>query len=179
MTNLDAKSVMPVLNMQGISKRFDATQALDDASLVLYPGEIHALLGENGAGKSTLIKIMTGIHKPDSGQITFDGQPIQIENAAQAQQLGIAAIYQEPRIFPDLTVAENIFIAQRNRGALVSWGKLYADAEAVLARLGVSLDVRLSARGLSLANQQTIEIAKALSMNAHVLVMDEPTASLS
>ena len=172
-------SAVPALEMRGISKRFDATQALDNASLVLYPGEIHALLGENGAGKSTLIKITTGMHVPDSGQIFFDGQPIEIENAAQAQRLGIAAIYQEPRIFPDLNVAENIFIAQRGRGALVNWGKLYADAEAVLARLGVSLDVRLPARGLSLANQQTIEIAKALSMNARVLVMDEPTASLS
>ncbi len=106
-------SAVPALEMRGISKRFDATQALDNASLVLYPGEIHALLGENGAGKSTLIKITTGMHVPDSGQIFFDGQPIEIENAAQAQRLGIAAIYQEPRIFPDLNVAENIFIAQR------------------------------------------------------------------
>jgi rhamnose transport system ATP-binding protein len=165
--------------MRAISKRFDATQALDNASLTLYLGEVHALLGENGAGKSTLIKIMTGMHYPDSGQIFCDGQPVQIENATHAQRLGIAAIYQEPRIFPDLNVAENIFIAQRGRGAVVRWGKLYQDAEAVLARMGVSLDVRRSVRGLSLANQQTIEIAKALSINARVLVMDEPTASLS
>jgi rhamnose transport system ATP-binding protein len=169
----------PVLAMRDISKRFDATQALENASLVLYSGEVHALLGENGAGKSTLIKIMTGMHQPDSGQIVWDGQPVQIDNAAAAQRLGIAAIYQEPRIFPDLSVAENIFIAQRGRGATVRWGKLYADAEAVLARMGVSLDVRRSVRGLSLANQQTIEIAKALTINAKVLVMDEPTASLS
>lgn len=171
--------IQPVLEMRAISKRFDATQALDNASLVLYPGEVHALLGENGAGKSTLIKIMTGMHQPDSGQILWNGQAVQIENAAQAQQLGIAAIYQEPRIFPDLNVAENIFIAQSGRGSVVRWNKLYADAEAVLARMGVSLDVRRSVRGLSLANQQTIEIAKALTINAKVLVMDEPTASLS
>jgi rhamnose transport system ATP-binding protein len=181
MTTLEntTHSAIPALEMQGISKRFDATQALDDASLVLYPGEIHALIGENGAGKSTLIKIMTGMHKPDTGQILRDGQVVQIENAAHAQRLGIAAIYQEPRIFPDLNVAENIFIAQRGRGALVNWGKLYTDAQAVLSRLDVSLDARLPARGLSVANQQTIEIAKAFSMNARILVMDEPTASLS
>jgi rhamnose transport system ATP-binding protein len=170
---------IPVLEMSGISKRFDATQALDNASLVLYPGEVHALLGENGAGKSTLIKIMTGMYYPDSGQIFCDGKPVQIENASHAQRLGIAAIYQEPRIFPDLNVAENIFIAQSGRGAVVNWPKLYADAEAVLARLGVTMDAHMPARGLTLANQQTIEIAKALSINARVLVMDEPTASLS
>src|SRR5215475_11962993 len=162
---------IPALEMRGISKRFDATQALSNASLVLYPGEIHALIGENGAGKSTLIKILTGMHRPDSGQIFRDGQEVQIENAAHAQRIGIAAIYQEPRIFPDLNVAENIFVAQRGRGALVNWNKIYADADAVLKRLGVSLDVRLPARGLSVANQQTIEIAKAFTMNARVLFL--------
>jgi len=170
---------IPALEMRGVSKRFDATQALDKVSLVLYPGEVHALLGENGAGKSTLIKIMTGMHKPDEGQIFCDGQPVQIDNAAIAQHLGIAAIYQEPRIFPDLNVAENIFIAQRGRGNLLNWRRLYADAEAILAKMGAVLDVRQPARGLTLATQQTVEIAKALSMNARILVMDEPTASLS
>src|SRR3954462_6008546 len=97
----------PVLEMRQIAKRFDTTQALDDVSLSLYPGEIHALLGENGAGKSTLIKIMTGIYQPDQGEILLDGQPIQIRNSVEAQTHGIAAIYQEPMIFPDLTVAEN------------------------------------------------------------------------
>src|SRR5437762_9437571 len=97
----------PTLEIVGISKRFDATQALDNVSLKLYPGEVHALLGENGAGKSTLIKIMTGVHQPDEGQILLDGQPIRIGDTAQAQQHGIAAIYQEPMIFPDLNVAEN------------------------------------------------------------------------
>jgi rhamnose transport system ATP-binding protein len=171
--------MQPLLQLRGISKTFPGVQALDNVSLDVIPGEVHALLGENGAGKSTLIKIMTGMYRPDAGQIYCDGQLVQIENALHAQRLGIAAIYQEPRIFPDLNVAENIFIAQSGRGAVVNWRKLNTDAEAVLARLGVSLDVRLPARGLSLANQQTIEIAKALSMNARVLVMDEPTASLS
>jgi rhamnose transport system ATP-binding protein len=172
-------AVVPALDIRGVSMRFGATQALKDVSLTLYPGEVHALLGENGAGKSTLIKIMTGMYQPDDGEIFRDGKAVHIENAAQAQQLGIAAIYQEPRIFPDLNVAENIFIAQRGRGNTVNWRKMYAEAEAILRTLDSSFDVRQSARGLTLANQQTLEIAKALSMNARVLIMDEPTASLS
>jgi rhamnose transport system ATP-binding protein len=169
----------PVLEMRGISKRFDATQALDDVALTLYPGEIHALLGENGAGKSTLIKIMTGIHQPDTGEILLDGKPIQLRSSADAQRSGIAAIYQEPMVFPDLNVAENIFISHRDRGALVRWGQLYSEAEAILEKLDVQLDVRMQARGLTLAAQQTVEIAKAISLKVRVLIMDEPTASLS
>ncbi|MDX1523343.1 MAG: ATP-binding cassette domain-containing protein, partial [Anaerolineae bacterium] len=111
----------PTLEMKGISKRFDMTQALDNVSLTLYPGEIHALVGENGAGKSTLIKIMTGIHRPDQGEILLDGQPVQINNSQEAQALGVAAIYQEPLVFPDLNVAENIFISHRDRGMFVRW----------------------------------------------------------
>lgn len=169
----------PVLEMQHISKRFDATQALSDVSLTLYPGEIHALLGENGAGKSTLIKIMTGIHRPDTGEILLDGAPIHIAGSAQAQVHGIAAIYQEPMVFPDLNVAENIFISHRGRGAVVNWRRMYHEAEDILAKLGVKLDVRSAARGLTLAAQQSVEIAKALSLKTRVLIMDEPTASLS
>jgi rhamnose transport system ATP-binding protein len=169
----------PILEMRAISKRFDATQALDNVSLKLYKGEVHALLGENGAGKSTLIKIMTGIHQPDTGEILLDGQSIHIGNSAQAQEHGIAAIYQEPLVFPDLNVAENIFISHQGRGTIVNWRKMYRDAEAILKKLGVSLDVRKQARGLTLAAQQTVEIAKALSLKTRVLIMDEPTASLS
>lgn len=169
----------PILEMRHISKRFDATQALDDVSLTLYPGEVHALLGENGAGKSTLIKIMTGVHQPDAGEIVLDGTPIRIHNAMQAQHLGIAAIYQEPMIFPDLTVAENIFIGHADRNPFMRWGPMYRQAEAILARLDVKLDVRMPARGLTLAAQQAVEIAKAISLNVRVLIMDEPTASLS
>lgn len=165
--------------MQDISKRFDMTQALDDVSLSLYPGEIHALLGENGAGKSTLIKIMTGIHPPDAGEILLDGQPVTIHNSVDAQTHGIAAIHQEPMIFPDLNVAENIFIAHQDRGPLLRWGRMYRDAEAILAKLDVQLDVRSPARGLTLAAQQAVEIAKAISLRVRVLIMDEPTASLS
>jgi len=155
------------------------TQALDDVSFVLRPGEIHGLVGENGAGKSTLIKIMTGIYRPDQGEILLDGKPVQIHNPQQAQAYGIAAIYQEPMVYPDLNVAENIFISHRGRGPIVRWGKMYRDAEAILARLDVQLDMRMPARGLTLAAQQTVEIAKAISLDARVLIMDEPTASLS
>lgn len=169
----------PVLEMRHISKRFDMTQALDSVSLSLYPGEIHGLVGENGAGKSTLIKIMTGIHRPDQGDILLNGQPVQISNSQEAQAHGIAAIYQEPMVFPDLNVAENIFISHRDRGAVVRWGKMIEEAEAILTRLDVRLDVRMPARGLTLAAQQTVEIARAISLQVRVLIMDEPTASLS
>jgi rhamnose transport system ATP-binding protein len=169
----------PILEIQHISKRFGTTQALADVSLSLYPGEIHALLGENGAGKSTLIKIMTGIHKPDQGEIRLKGQPITINNPMEAQAYGIAAIHQEPMSFPDLNVAENIFIGHRNRGGIVRWRQMYREAADILARLDVKLDVRSSARGLTLAAQQVVEIAKAISLDVRVLIMDEPTASLS
>ena len=101
----------PILNVKNLSKRFDMTQALKEVSLELFPGEIHALVGENGAGKSTLIKILTGIQQPDKGEVTFAGNRIQLNNSQEAQALGIAAIYQEPMVFPDLDVAENIFIS--------------------------------------------------------------------
>lgn len=177
MSSPDAKKA--VLEMRHISKRFDATQALEDVSLDLYPGEVHALLGENGAGKSTLIKIITGIHQPDTGEILLDGRPARIPNAMQAQTLGIAAIYQEPMIFPDLSVAENIFIGHAERSPFVNWARMARQAEAILAQLDVKLDPQMPARGLPLAAQQTVEIAKAISLNVRVLIMDEPTASLS
>jgi rhamnose transport system ATP-binding protein len=177
MTNVEPK--VPVLQIRKISKRFDTTQALDEVSLDLYPGEIHALLGENGAGKSTLIKIMTGVYHPDVGEILLDGKPIRVNNSVEAQDFGIAAIYQEPMVYPDLNVAENIFITHRSHGLFVDWGKMNRDAEEILAKLDVKLDVRMPARGLTLAAQQTIEIAKAISLKVRVLIMDEPTASLS
>jgi rhamnose transport system ATP-binding protein len=169
----------PIYQINNVYKRFGATQALDDASLALYPGEVHALIGENGAGKSTLIKIMTGIHQPDSGEILLDGKPIRISNAQDAQKYGIAAIYQEPMVFPDLNVAENIFISHRTFGPVVKWGSMYKEAEAILGKLDIRLDVRQPAHGLTLAAQQAVEIAKAISLDVRVLIMDEPTASLS
>ena len=176
---MSSEEKRPVLQMRNISKRFDTTQALDDVSLDLYPGEIHALMGENGAGKSTLIKVMTGVYHADSGEMLLDSSPIRVSNSVDAQAYGIAAIYQEPMVYPDLNVAENIFISHRSQGAIVNWRKIYQDAEKILAKLDVNLDVRIPARGLTLAAQQTIEIAKAISLNVRVLIMDEPTASLS
>src|SRR5271154_2512426 len=171
--------VAPILEIRGVAKRFDATQALEDVSLSLHAGEIHALLGENGAGKSTLIKIMTGVYQPDRGEILLAGQPVAIGSAAEAQRHGIAAIYQEPLLFPDLNVAENIFINHQGRGAVTNWRQMFRRADEILASLGVALDVRSPARGLTLAAQQSVEIAKAISKNVRVLIMDEPTASLS
>ncbi|MEA2027013.1 MAG: sugar ABC transporter ATP-binding protein [Chloroflexota bacterium] len=165
--------------MRGISKRYGEIQALDDVSMDLIPGEIHALLGENGAGKSTLIKVMTGVVQPDIGDIFINQQKVHIGSAFDAQTHAVVAIYQEPMVFPDLTVAENIFIGHRDRGRIVNRRKMREEAEEVLARLDVRLDVMSPASGLTLAQQQTVEIAKALSLNVRVLIMDEPTASLS
>ncbi len=169
----------PVIEIHDVRKRFGSTQALDGVSLSLYPGEVHALLGENGAGKSTLIKIMTGVEQPDAGRMVMDGADVTIGSALHAQDLGIAAIYQEPNSFPDLSVAENIFISHRDRGRIVDQRRMRRDAAEILDRLGVGLDVGEAARGLTLAEQQTVEIAKALSLKVRVLIMDEPTASLS
>ena len=169
----------PVLELRHVSKSFAMTAALADVSFEVIPGEVHAIVGENGAGKSTLIKIMTGVYQPDQGELLADGKPVTIRSTQEAQLLGIAAIFQEPMVFPDLDVAENIFISHRKMGVLMNWGKLYKDAEEIIARLGVTLDARRAASGLTLAEQQTVEIARALSLNVKMLIMDEPTASLS
>ena len=173
------ESAAPVLEVAGVSKRFDMTQALKAVSLSLHEGEIHALVGENGAGKSTLIKILTGVEQSDEGEVRVEGRTVHLANAQEAQARGLAAIYQEPLVFPDLDVAENIFITHRDQTMLVNWPRMYAQAEAILASLGVRLDVRAPARGLTLAAQQAVEIAKAISLEVKVLIMDEPTASLS
>lgn len=172
-------AVAPVLEVRGLSKRFDVTQALKDVSLALRSGEVHALVGENGAGKSTLIKILTGVVQSDAGDVTVGGAAARVANAQEAQARGVAAVYQEPLLFPDLDVAENIFIGHRRQGLLVNWRRRYADAASILRSLGVRLDVRSPARGLTLAAQQQVEIAKAISLEVKVLIMDEPTASLS
>ena len=168
-----------VMEMAGISKNFAMTQALRDVSISLYPGEVHAVVGENGAGKSTLIKIMTGIYHATEGDIRLDGESVTIPNPQQAQAHGIAAIYQEPMVFPDLDVAENIFISHQDLGPVMKWRAMYENAREIIGRLGVTLDVRAPASGLTLAEQQTVEIARAISLNVRVLIMDEPTASLS
>jgi len=169
----------PVLELRSVAKSFAATAALKDMSLAIEPGEIHAIVGENGAGKSTLIKIMTGVHRPDTGEILVEGRAVSLRSTQEAQAEGIAAIYQEPMVFPDLNVAENIFISNRAGGAWLDWKAMFAEADRIVAQLGVSLDVRRAASGLTLAEQQTVEIARALSLKVKVLIMDEPTASLS
>lgn len=171
--------VTAVLELRNIAKSFAATAALKDMNLAIEPGEIHAIVGENGAGKSTLIKIMTGVHQPDTGEIRVDGAVVSVRSTQDAQGLGIAAIYQEPMVFPDLDVAENIFISNRAEGAFMNWKRMYTEAAKLIAQLGVTLDVHRAASGLTLAEQQTVEIARALSLNVKVLIMDEPTASLS
>ena len=168
-----------VVALEGVHKRFGGTRALDGAGITLYAGEVHALVGENGAGKSTLIKTMTGIYQPDDGEIRIDGEPVQLSSSADAQNRGIVAIYQEPMIFPDLSVAENIFIGHRRRGQLVRWRRMYDEAGEILRSLDIDVDPRAPANTLAVAAQQAVEIAKAISLDTRVLIMDEPTASLS
>lgn len=168
-----------ILEMENVYKSYDGAKALTDVHFDLREGEVHALVGENGAGKSTLIKIIMGVVQADSGTLKLDGEEVSINNPQVAQDLGIAAIYQEPMLFPDLNVAENIFISHADRRAIVRWNKMYQDAEDVLSKLDVKLNVRMPASGLTLAAQQTVEIAKAISLNVRILIMDEPTSSLS
>ena len=165
--------------MREISKAFGNMLALDGFSIALEPGTIHALVGENGAGKSTLIKSMMGIHQPTAGTMIVEGHEVTFRNTQEAQAAGLAAIYQEPMVFPDLDVAENIFINHHTRPNFVRWRALYEEAGAVIDRLGVSVDPRRPASSLTLAEQQTVEIARAISLDARVLIMDEPSASLS
>ncbi|MEQ4715404.1 sugar ABC transporter ATP-binding protein [Nonomuraea sp. B19D2] len=170
----------PVLSLSQVSKAFGAVRAVREVSLELFPGEVHALAGENGAGKSTIVKILSGVHRPDSGRILLDGEPVEFGGPADAQRAGVAVIYQEPTLFPDLSVMENIFMGRQPRGRLgIDRRAMRASAAELFARLGVHLDPDQPARGLSIADQQLVEIAKALSRQARVLIMDEPTAALS
>jgi len=170
-----------VLSVRGVSKSYGAVAALRDVRIDLYAGEAHALAGENGAGKSTLVKALAGVHRPDAGEILLDGEPLHLSGPADARAAGIAVIYQEPTLFPDLSVAENIVVGRQPRGraGVVDRRAMEEQARSLFARLGVHMDPTRPARGLSIADQQLVEIAKALSMDARVIVMDEPTAALS
>jgi len=170
-----------ILELKNISKSFSGVEVLHNVSFELRPGEVHALLGENGAGKSTLVKIITGVHYPDKGEILLNGEPVHFSDARESRQAGIAAIYQELSLFPDLDVAENIFAGRQpvTIGGRVDWRKLYAEAGKLLESLGVKLDLKQKARILSIAQQQMVEIARAFSINAQILIMDEPTSSLT
>jgi rhamnose transport system ATP-binding protein len=170
-----------ILELKDITKRFSGVEVLHKVSFSLKAGEVHALLGENGAGKSTLVKVVTGVHQPDSGQISVEGKQVHFSDALDARNAGIAAIYQELSLFPDLDVAENIFIGRQPtaNGGRIDWRKLYREAEELLTSLGVHLNLKNKARNLSIAQQQMVEIARAFSINARILIMDEPTSSLT
>ena len=176
-----AKPPEPTIELVGIAKQFGAVQALRGVDLNLYPGEVHALVGENGAGKSTLVKILAGIHRPDSGTVKVGGEVVELRSPTQAQALGIAVVQQEPMMFPDLDVAENVFMGRhpRDRFGRVDWKRMYREVDHLLVSLDVSLSSHTPVQGLSVAEQQLVEIAKALSLQARVLVLDEPTAALS
>jgi rhamnose transport system ATP-binding protein len=174
-----------LVRMRGVSKSFGAVAALRDARLDLHAGEAHGLVGENGAGKSTLVKMLAGVHAPDAGELLLDGSAVTFTGPADARAAGIAVIYQEPTLFPDLSVAENIFMGRhplRSAGRFdrrIDRERMRRETAELFVRLGVHLDPDRPARGLSIADQQLVEIARALSLHARILVMDEPTASLS
>jgi len=171
-----------ILELRHITKTFPGVKALDDVHFDLRHGEIHALMGENGAGKSTLIKVITGVHQPDSGEILVDGVPVQMLNPLDSQRLGIAAIYQHVTCYPDLSVTENIFIGHESVNRLtrkINWKQLHGRAEELLVQLDADFDPQAIMGTLSVAQQQIVEIAKALSTNARIIIMDEPTAPLT
>ncbi|OPZ12212.1 MAG: Ribose import ATP-binding protein RbsA [candidate division BRC1 bacterium ADurb.BinA364] len=165
--------------MRGISKRFPGVRALSNVDFTVRAGEIHALMGENGAGKSTLIKTLTGAHPRDSGEILFAGSPLSPASPREAEAAGISTVYQEVNLLPNLSVAENIMLGrQPSRFGLIRWGAVRRGAERALARLGLNLDVQRGLASYSVALQQMIAIARALDVEARLLVLDEPTSSL-
>ena len=169
-----------LLQMSGVQKRFGGAVALQGTNLSIRAGEIHALLGENGAGKSTMLKILAGVHVNDGGTIKLGGKDFRTGSPQDSIEQGIAVIYQEPSLFLDLTLAENVFIGrQPKKGRIIDWKFAQNEAKRLFKELGVDLDPKRQARGLSIADQQVVEIAKALSMNANIILMDEPTAALS
>lgn len=172
---------MNVLSLKNISKEFPGVKALDDVSLNLYEGEAMALLGENGAGKSTLIKILAGIYKKDSGEILYEGKPIEIRNIQDSQRYNISVIHQELNLIPNLSVAENIFIGREEKRlfGIINKELMNRKATELLYELGISISPKTLVSDLSIASQQMVEIAKALSYDARIIVMDEPTDALT
>ena len=171
-----------MIEMTGISKAFNGNTVLNNVEFEIAPGEIHALMGENGAGKSTLMKILTGIYTRDSGEIKIKGNPVEFKNPKEAEQAGIAVIHQELNILPDLTVAENLFLGNEKtfgKSGILKTKEMNKAAKEVLLNLGLDVDVKTTARNLSVGKQQIVEIAKAISSNADVIIMDEPTAALT
>jgi ribose transport system ATP-binding protein len=170
------------LRMEGVSKAFPGVQALSDVTFQVGRGEIHALVGENGAGKSTLMKILTGSLRRDKGRIILRGQPVEIDTPSAAQAQGISMIHQELSLIPCLTVGQSIYLGREPRSripGIVDWSTLYRNAQQLLDRLNVQVDARALVQGLSIAQRQMVEVAKALSLNADLIAMDEPTSALS
>ncbi len=170
----------PLLRMTGITKSFPGVLALGGVDLTVAPGEVHALLGENGAGKSTLLKILSGAQKPDSGTMEFAGAPVTFDSPHAAQKLGIVTIYQEFTLAPNMSICENVFIGREpGSRVFVSWRRMAEETRALTRRLGLDADPMTTVRELSVAEQQMVEIARALSMKSRLIVMDEPTSALS
>ena len=177
-----APPTTPLLSMRGISKRFPGVMALDDVTLEVGKGEVLALCGENGAGKSTLMKILGGVYQPEAGEIMVDGRPVEIKNVNDAMKYGIAFIHQELNVLGNLDVAANVFLGREPRSGLFGWidgWKIHADTQPFLERLGLNISSRTRLDRLSIAQQQMVEIAKALSLRARLIIMDEPTSSLT
>ncbi len=181
MVDAPAPGTAPALELSRVVKSFGAVVALRSGTIALESGSIHALVGENGAGKSTLVKIIAGLYQRDSGEFLLRGESVDFRSTAESKAAGIAVIYQEPTLFPDLSVTENIFMGRQptNRFGRIDRKAMKTEAQGLFRRLGVNIDPDRPAEGLSIADQQIIEIAKAISLDASVLVMDEPTAALS
>jgi inositol transport system ATP-binding protein len=180
LSSAPAKPDSPILKMTGVSKRFPGVLALESVHLEVGPSEIHALLGENGAGKSTLLKILSGAQGADAGEIELFGEPVAFATPHDAQRAGIVTIYQEFTLAPDMTIAENVFIGREPGSRLfVSWRRMAQETKAIAERIGLKRDPMTQVRDLSVAEQQLVEIARALSMQSRLIVMDEPTAALS
>jgi rhamnose transport system ATP-binding protein len=176
-----SESAAPLIELRDATKSYGTVRALQDGNLALRPGEVRGLMGENGAGKSTLVKVLGGVLRRDSGEMLVDGEPVDFHSPHDARDAGIAVIYQEPTLFPDLSIAENVVMGYHPLGSLqrIDRRAMNRQVQGLLDRLGVKLDPERPVRGLSIADQQIVEIAKALSFDARVLIMDEPTAALS
>ena len=168
-----------VLELKGITKIFPGVKALNNVQFQLKPGEVHALMGENGAGKSTFIKVITGVHKAEEGEMYLFGQKVDFKGPKDAQEAGIAAVYQHPTSYPHLTVAENIFMGHEiKKNHMIQWKAMNEEANKLLKQLNADFDSTAEMGTLSVAQQQMVEIAKALSTNAKIVILDEPTAML-
>jgi len=177
----EQKHEIPILEFSHITKQFPGVRALDDVSFRIKRGEVHCLLGENGAGKSTLMKILTGVYHADSGEVLINGEKVVIEDILQAQRRSIGTVFQENSLIPHLSVAENVFLTReiKNKAGLINWKKMHSECERWCAELGVKLDPKTRVNQLSVAQQQVVEIVKMFSQDPQIVILDEPTSSLS